>query len=701
MRYLHAKVSLVGLLLTVCLLGCDERGDTDEPTTTITTETPDHFLEFLNDQRGNTYSAEYTQAYYHAVDPNDERTSLESWKARNGFGSCDDQVHIIFRDAKDLGYGRDMYACKHTSGDSEGDQFDEGRFAVFVQNYIVKVFDSDPSNYGPINVEAAIEANLTYHAGTNAIEFSPLNEDAPIGPNNPRVAKFFTFKPNGAQNFQADLDGRGDKHMPQPCLLCHGATLQPWDSEEVLMSATPWELPEVAQTLRSAKFNQLEVDSFDYSTRYPQWSRTNQEARFLKFNQWVRDTFNDMALRADTRRGYWCPDFANELALGRYGQALAPVDPMAVCGAQTLTDFSGVYDDDFVPQGWQPSASRPEGVDFLYKRVVEPHCISCHSLRGYAAGERSEVEGSVAQPRTGNAINFNSYEEFIGYADMIEDYVYRRGVMPLSLRNYLSFWETPNDAPAILASFLPGFSHYNTNGFVSEPGAPVAMPGAERTVVSPATLDGSASYYAGSYGWQIVDQPVGALAQLSAPQSAVTEFSANLNGRYVLRLSVSNALGTDTAELTVHVDSAMNPAPSQINFFEHIMPILRESPDLGLPQNERSKRENCSNCHSESAGTNALNNHRGIPVYYSYSSVADLNRNLYRDVLARVDLNEPENSLLLRKPTRPQHGGGVVIDLNNPFQYATYETVLHWVRNGAPCDNAAGDGALSGVCPGP
>jgi len=119
MNYLHGRVLLVVLLSTTFLFGCDERGDTDEPITVITTETPDHFLEFLNDQRGNTYSAEYTQAYYHTVDPNDERTSLESWKARNGFDSCDDQVHIIFRDAKDLGYGRDMYACKHNSGSCE------------------------------------------------------------------------------------------------------------------------------------------------------------------------------------------------------------------------------------------------------------------------------------------------------------------------------------------------------------------------------------------------------------------------------------------------------------------------------------------------------------------------------------------------------------------------------------------------------
>lgn len=689
MNVLHGKMLLVALLSTTFLFGCDERGETDEPTTVITTETPDHFLEFLNDQRGNTYSAEYTQAYYHTVDPNDERTSLESWKARNGFDRCDDQVHIIFRDAKDLGYGRDMYACKHNSGDSEGNQFDEGRFAVFVRNFIVKVFDDDPTNYGPINVEAAIEANLTYHAGTNAIEFSPLNEDAPIGPDNPQVAKFFTFKPSGAQNVQADLDGRGNKHMPQPCLLCHGSTLQSWDTDQVLMSATPWALPEVAQTIRSAKLNQLELDSFDYSSLYPNWSRSNQEVKFSKFNQWVRDTYDEMAKRPSTLSGHWCPDFAVELSIGRYGQSPDPVDGAEVCGPSNLTPFSGIYDDDFVPAGWQPAPSRPEGVDLLYKRVVEPHCISCHSLRGYSAGERSQEPG-----RLGNSINFNSYEEFIGYADIIEDYVYRRGVMPLSLRNYLDFWENPNDAPAILASFLPGFSHYNANGSVSAPGAPVARPGAERTVVSPALLDGSASQYVGQYQWQIVEQPLGSLAQLSAPQSAATELTANQSGRYVLQLSVSNARGADTAQLVVHVDDTMNPTQTQINFFDHIRPILQAPPDVSLPINEQGKREACANCHSEGSGTNENGIHRGIPVYYT-----DTNSRLYRDVLARVDLDEPENSILLRKPTRQQHGGGVVIDLDNPYQYATYETLLHWIRNGAPCDNDFGDGALAGICP--
>lgn len=686
-------LSLLSVSLGCALLlsGCDERGDTDDPTTTITTETPDHFLEFLNDQQGNTYSAEYTQAYYYTVDPSDERTSLESWKARNGYDRCDDQVHIIFRDAKDLGYGRDMYACKHNDGDNEFDGFDEGRFAVFVRNYIVKVFDGDPTNYGPINVEAAIEADLSFHAGTNAIEFSPLNEDVPVGPDNPRVAKFFTFKPSGPRNVEADLDGRGDKHMPQPCLLCHGSTLQPWNADEVLMSATPWALPEVAQTLRSSKLNQLELESFDYSSLYPNWSRSNQEGNFLKFNQWVRDTYDDMAQRESTAPGYWCPDFAVELSVGRYEQLPSPVDGAQVCGPSNLTDFAGSYDDDFVPEGWQPSPSRPEGVDLLYKRVVEPHCISCHSLRGYAAGEREQNPG-----RLGNSINFNSYEEFIGYADIIEDYVYRRGVMPLSLRNYLLFWESPDKAPAILASFLPGFSLYNANGSVSAPGKPVAIPGAERTVVSPTTLDASASLYGRRYQWQIVSQPMSAVAQFSAPQSAVTAFSANQNGNYVLRLTVSNTLGADSKDLVVHVDSAMSPAPTEINFFDHIRPILQNPPNVALPVNEQSKREACTNCHSEGAGTNVNSDHRGIPVYYT-----NTNSNLYRDVLARVDLDEPENSILLRKPTRVQHGGGVVIDRGNSFQYATYETLLHWVRNGAPCDNAAGDGALAGVCPVP
>lgn len=672
----------------VWLAGCNDQGDTTLSATPVAKETPNSFLRFLNDQQGNVYSDEWTQAYYRVVDPDGERLTLEAWKAVNGFGQCDDQIHIIFRDAKDLGYGRDMYACRHEPGSA---MFPEGRFAVFVRNFVVRVLPGDPANYGPINVEAAIENDLDHLLGTNAIEFSPID---PTDPSSEKVAKFFTFTPGGALNYRADLDGRGKKPMPQPCLLCHGATLLPWDTDAVIAHDTPWDIPEVAQTLKSAKFNQLELESFDYSALYSLWSRGNQEERFRRFNQHVLDTYIETSSRDDKAPGHWCADFAIELALGRYDPSLSPAAPATACDAYADQSLSGTYQDDFVPRGWKEDPSRPAGVEVLYKRVVEPHCISCHSLRGNAAGVRAQDANPT---RIGNAINFASYEDFIGYADVIEDYVYRRGVMPLSVRNYLLFWEDPDVAPAILASFLPGFSHYTAAGKVVAPGKPVALPGGDRVTTSPLTLDASASLFARSYQWSVVDKPIGAITGFGSPNSATTTFAGNRDGDYVVRLTVSNLLGTDTRDIAITLDSSLSPAPAELNFYDHIRPILQQTD--GVPGT--TKRERCSNCHSSTFAVDG-NANRGVPVYYN-DAVDDpldpLDRNLYKDVMARVDLDEPELSLLLRKPIRDQHGGGVVLDLDNSGHRETWETMLAWIRAGAPCDNENGDGQAAGICP--
>lgn len=574
------------------------------------------------------HNTEWSRAYYRAVDPLDQRTTLEDWKSVNGFGAGD-CLHVVFRDTKDLGYGRNMQACRKPGGD----------LAVMVQNYVVKVLPGDPDNYGPLNLDAALGEQKQHLLGTNAIEFTPMD---PNDPGSIRVAKFFTFNAAGKRIIEADLDGRGTKAMPQPCLVCHGASLLPLDENG--------ELPEEALT--SPKLNQLEVDSFEFA-EYGPFTRPNAEDELRRLNGFVHGTFQDMANRSDSLAGVWDADFATEIAAGRYDN-----------------DFnSGVYNEDHVPAGWRQTMTRPAGVELLYKEVIEPHCIACHSLRGSRTGER--VTAAIAD-REGNAVNFSSYEKFIGYSDMIIDYVYERGVMPLSLRNFNSFWSNPDGAPALLASFLPGFDHYDSQGRVVEPGLPVARTGASRTLMSPAQLDGSASLFADTLQWEVLQAPAGdwSLNDAGSPRPVLT---APTDGLYRLRLTAINDRGTDSAEVDIQVSSAMAIAPADLTFSDHVAPVLQSS--------SAGTREACTNCHSGSAVT-----YRGIPVFFTN------NDNLYRDVMARVDLADPENSPLLRKPTREQHGGGVVIDRNDPDGAALYETLVNWIREGAVCGDA-------GYCP--
>lgn len=568
-------------------------------------------------------SAAYASAYYAAVDPDSERDTLEKYRQKNCFiAGHDDCIgedfstteHVVFRDSKDLGYGRNMYARRNSDGST----------AFFVDNYVIRLQKGSSSNYGPINVEAAVREDRQYHLGTNAIEFSP-------DPNDPSVmiTKFFTYNAAGQRITSADLDGRGVKHMPGMCWVCHGGKLYPLDENG--------DFPLVS--LRSAKYNLLEIDTFEYAD-LAGWSQADQEDGFHAMNEFVHASYEEMGARDDTQQAKWSAAFAIDVAEGRYGGSGLP---------------AGTYQTDAVPAGWQQTIDRPEGVEQLYKHVVEPHCIACHSLQGTNAGENvSELA---------NAINFSSWEKFISYRAQIADYVFRRGVMPLSLRNWEDFWRDPQDKPAMLAAFLDDPSLFDDDGDVVQPGLPVARPGADRTVSSPVQLDGTASSFALGYAWAITSAEPGSDASLDDATSARPVFTTDTDGQYTLTLTVSNSLGDSVAEeLVLTIDSGM-PATTTRTFADDVAPILGVNTGM-----------NCASCHYDGG-------YDGIPVIYD---AAD-NDNVYRDVLERVNLAEPENSLLLNKPTGPRHGGGIQIDLETPEGLENYNTILEWVRAGAPC----------------
>ncbi len=583
-----------------------------------------------------TSSVAYANAYYDAADPLGERATLDGYLKKNCFidatppePACASEtigmgVHAIFRDARDLGYGRHMYARRNTNG-TPGDASDDS-FAFVVGNYVVRLGAGGSSNYGPINVEAAVAEDKRYHLGTNAIEFS-------ADPNNPseRITKFFIYNPEGTRITSADLDGRGTKHMPEMCWECHGGRTLPLNADGSFS----------AQSLRSAKYNQLEPDSFDFST-VSGWSRADMEAPLRLMNEMVRDSYVQIKSRADSEADKWFADFAIGLSEERYGGPSFP--------SSTLIE-------DYVPAGWQQTISRPEGVEQLYKQVVEPHCIGCHALQGNNAGEIYSGQAYAS------AVNFQSWEKFYSYRSIIADYVFKRGVMPLSLRNWESFWKNPDDEPALLASFLNDASLFDGTGHVIQPGLPVARPGANRTGPSPVQLDGSASSFATTYAWSIVSSPGGSTPTLSSTTSARPVLATATDGAYVLALTVSNAKGTSAAkQVTITIDSSMDD-PSTLTFVDDIAPILGSTTGM-----------DCASCHDGSGA------YPGIPVRWDAG-----NANLYRDVRARVNLAEPELSLLLVKPTGPRHGGGEYINLMLLADQEKYNTILQWIRAGAPC----------------
>lgn len=632
------RILLSLLLSTYWLLSACDRGDTDLSKAEIdSTVTPNQFLQTVN-QSLDVNSEAYAVAYYKAVDPLDERTTLSDWKTLNGFDQGED-VRVIFRDAKDLGYGRDMRAKS----------FPDGRLAIFVDNYVVEAEPGDASAYGPINLVAAIKQDREYHFGSNAIEFSPDPND----PAGNKIAKFFIYGPidkNGEQNriISADLDGRGVKQVPTMCVLCHGGTVYPLRDDG---SFDPL-------TLKSPKLNYIELETLEFSDDAG-FTLEDQKDGIDEINQMIFGTYVEMGLRDDAigDEANWHSGFAESLLEGLYGDA-SPGDGVL----EQNTDYQG----DFVPEGWRQTVDRPGGVEVLYQQVVEPHCIGCHSVLGRQVAKANE--GSPGSGRLPNAVNFSSFEEFKAYNDEIIDYVYRRGVMPLSLVNFTRFWKNPKAGPTLLATFLDGFDVFDANGQVAVPGRAVARPGENRVVSSsPVIPSASGSLFSAKFSWRIVSDS-SSTAELDDPSSETPVLTAQDGATVVLELTTSNARGSS------------EPVEVSITFDSGVAPDMTFVPEIAQHFIDKS----CVACHSTSSAGSGSSN-EGIPVYLDEASFQD-KKLFYKDVLNRVDLVDPENSLLLRKPTTSlYHGGGTNLDRNNASDAVILNELMNWIRDGAPC----------------
>jgi hypothetical protein len=78
-----------------------------------------------------------------------------------------------------------------------------------------------------------------------------------------------------------------------------------------------------------------------------------------------------------------------------------------------------------------------------------------------------------------------------------------------------------------------------------------------------------------------------------------------------------------------------------------------------------------------------------VPVYWldTQPVTGDTAANaFYKEVLSRVDFNDPENSLILKKPSNNHHFGGLRegFEVDNPANRQNYDLILNWILEGAP-----------------
>jgi mono/diheme cytochrome c family protein len=649
-RQLTAAAGLLAtaLLLASCGGGGGGTGGDVRPSDTPTPPAisgPNSFLLFPNPQKLpdgtlQTNTESYAKAYYAAIDPGNQRDTLDKLKLLNGFGNgSGTEVGVVFGDVRDLGYGRRMSARQNP----------DGTLAFVVENYLIEV--AGGYAYSPLNLDAAISRDTRWHIGTNAIDYSP-------GPNGGvPFAKFYNFDAKtGERRLFVDLDGRGEKAMPGPCITCHGGRGDPLTPPDASgKQLFPLVANSVSQSRGDvqARLHVFEPDTFDYSTT-PGYTRAEMEASFKAINKMILCSYPIPAptgLPEDACR--------RVASVNEWQGTAAAAHLKAAYGGDGMPNAK--YVDTYVPQSWLAA-----GQSTLYREAQVPACRACHTLRG--TGNQSDLD-------------FESYEKFLGYSDRIKAHIVDRGNMPLAKIVSEKFYGT--NMADLVANFLQGngYAARDSSGALLKPGRPVADPGPGRVTRQGATaLSASGSLFASAYQWSIVSGPAG--ATLANADKSQATFNASADGTYVVQLVASEgSVKSAPAQLTIVVDNSVSPAPTAIRFAD-IKNVL-QSPNTGCAG---------AGCHSASA-TNAVR----APVLYTNVDrngdgvAGDATDDLwfYNEVRGRINLTDIVASQFLRKPSGHHHKGQLIngfVDTDAPgsASRANYDLFLNWILNGAP-----------------
>lgn len=651
MRIDHSAATLAArgaaFALVLGLAGCGGGGGSPadvrpgpQPNPIASTE-PNLFLMFPNPQKQEdgtiqTTGTEYAEAYYRAIDPNNERDTLAKYKARNGFETgTGKEWNIIFGDRRDLGYGRRMYVRQNP----------DNTMAFYVENYLIQA--GAAYEYTPLNLDAAIVRDTRWLVGINAIEFSPgPNGGAPF-------PKFYNFNPAGERQIAVSLDNRGLKAMPGPCISCHGGrgdALTPPDATgkrlfNLVQNGVSQQRGDV-----QARLHPFEADAFDFSTTRAGWSREEQEARFKEVNKAILCTY------PLPEPSSFPEDQCRRPVGGSEWQATAAALIKNAYGGDGLP--SPTFIDNYVPESWLVN-----GQSTLYREVIATSCRTCHAMRGTNA--QSDID-------------FNSYEKFVSYADRIKAHVFDRGNMPLAFIVYDAFWDHP-DRPRLLADFLQaqGYTVRDAQGNILRPGRPISDAGPDRVARPGAiALSAEGSLYSNAYAWSLVSGPSG--ATIGDATAARATLNAPQAGTYVVRLVASNgATAGAPDEVKIVVDPTLSTAPADVGFAD--IKAVMQAPG------------SCTTCHNPE-GTPPR-----PPVFYTNEdrngdgTVGDAtdDRWFYEEVRGRINFTDLAASPLLRKPSNNHHGGRLVQGFDTSKEpgapeRARYDLFLNWILSGAP-----------------
>jgi len=289
----------------------DGRGGTASATVFVSIISPilrddNRFLAFLN-QSADAFSesAATATAYYRAVDPLDQRTTLDAWRILNGFNIGTD-AFAVYINNNDLGFARRMFVRTDLV---------TGVVSSYVENYATL---EDAENETNVIATVAMEHNV-------APGYDPLDPEAQ------RYVSFYVFDNNDDRALSADLDGRGQKFVPGLCNVCHGGR------PNALVNGI---YPDNGNT--GAGFIPWDLDTYLFADDTAVVSREEQEDQFKIFNRSILATnplpatreviegwYGGSTLPATTFNGGFIPDgwrtpAAPQFAAQLYTQSVGP-----------------------------------------------------------------------------------------------------------------------------------------------------------------------------------------------------------------------------------------------------------------------------------------------------------------------------------------------------------------------------------------
>lgn len=467
MKPAYFRLALVALLLAAAA-GCHHSNSGDPVATPIGTYDTNRFWIFPNPGKDpatgvyTTNDASYAQAYYAAIDPSNLVDTLDGFKQRNGFGTTvagATELQVIFRDVRDLGYGRRMTVRITDSAAFTTCAGDNHKVAVYVGNYQVVPFAGD--DYTGLNLEAAIAADSSWHVGTNAIEYD-------VDPTTCQpFTRFYTYAPDGTRLNTVNLDGRGQKAMPSVCINCHGGRADPLSNTGLFPSGGNVH----------GRMQPINVDTVEFASS-GSYTRAVQEEALRKINYaiYCAHSLPVSAYPTPPASGVdACRPFQGKTDGSTGGNDYQGIEAemMQSWYSNAINVPSTAMSDTYLPTGWADATVDVPGrtpvqvtlaqQQSLYNNVVAPYCRVCHALRG--TENQSDID-------------FTSYLKFEGYADRIKAHVFDRGNMPLGLIIYNAFWKStaPQQLADWLASVNPAYNPMRVGGGAT--GQPVQPHGA-------------------------------------------------------------------------------------------------------------------------------------------------------------------------------------------------------------------------------